>query len=448
MPLTLPLSSPICHRGGFRKIVLWVAILSLGLGMVDYYFGILIPIRHKQLQIGGKNVSGNWSDLYPRWLGARELLWHGRNPYSAEVTAGIQRGFYGGQIGQFDAHNPTDPQGFAYPIYIVFLLAPLLPFPFEVVRPVFSGILLVMTPASFLLWMRALGVRLQAGTALPVLTLAMTSYAVLDGLQLQQITLLVAFLMSASVAALAAGSWRLAGVLLSMATVKPQLAVFLVGFLLLWSLGEWRSRKRFALATGGSMAALLIGAEVVLPGWFGWWRNAAYGYLGHHKPALLAGVLGPTPAAVVGTIAVLAFAGLCWRLRKEPAGSQRFNWMLVAAMALTALFWPNAGSSYYNQVVLFPACVWLFTSAPSLRLSLFARSLWWLAVSVLLLQWMVAILPILATQVFGRRFERESTVIIAGPEFLVFCFPLILSLFILSAAPGLRRQQNPPEASA
>ena len=29
---------------------------------------------------------GNLSDLYPRWLGARELLLHRRNPYSDEIA--------------------------------------------------------------------------------------------------------------------------------------------------------------------------------------------------------------------------------------------------------------------------------------------------------------------------------------------------------------------------
>ena len=44
---------------------------------------------------------GNLSDLYPRWLGARELLLRGRNPYSPEMTREIQRGYYG---------RPLDPR--------------------------------------------------------------------------------------------------------------------------------------------------------------------------------------------------------------------------------------------------------------------------------------------------------------------------------------------------
>jgi hypothetical protein len=67
---------------------------------------------------------GNLSDLYPRWLGARELLLRGRNPYSPEMTREIQRGYYGRPLDPRLPGDPKDQQGFAYPVYVVFLLAP------------------------------------------------------------------------------------------------------------------------------------------------------------------------------------------------------------------------------------------------------------------------------------------------------------------------------------
>ncbi len=77
---------------------------------------------------------GNLSDLYPRWLGARELLRHGRNPYSSEITVEIQRGYYGRPIDPARPYDPKDQQGFAYPVYVVFLLAPIVDLPFNVVQ--------------------------------------------------------------------------------------------------------------------------------------------------------------------------------------------------------------------------------------------------------------------------------------------------------------------------
>jgi hypothetical protein len=64
---------------------------------------ILVPsnvvfVKTKRIPIG------NNSDLYPRWLGAREALLHNRDPYNATVTREIQLGFYGRQI---DPSNPV-----------------------------------------------------------------------------------------------------------------------------------------------------------------------------------------------------------------------------------------------------------------------------------------------------------------------------------------------------
>src|SRR5579864_854725 len=67
---------------------------------------------------------GNLSDLYPRWLGSRELLLHAHDPYSKEVTRQIQAGYYGRPLDPSRPDDPKDQQAFAYPVYVAFLLAP------------------------------------------------------------------------------------------------------------------------------------------------------------------------------------------------------------------------------------------------------------------------------------------------------------------------------------
>ena len=91
---------------------------------------------------------GNLCDLYPRWLGARELLLHQRNPYSPEITREIQIGYYGRPL---DLHRPDDPQdqmAFAYPLYVIFLLAPTITFPFLFVRIAAHWFFVLLTAAS------------------------------------------------------------------------------------------------------------------------------------------------------------------------------------------------------------------------------------------------------------------------------------------------------------
>ena len=83
---------------------------------------------------------GNNSDLYPRWLGAREALLNHRDPYSVEVTREIQRGFYGRYLDSANPSDPKDQAAFAYPLYVIFLLAPFVHLPFQLVLEIFGWI--------------------------------------------------------------------------------------------------------------------------------------------------------------------------------------------------------------------------------------------------------------------------------------------------------------------
>ena len=102
------------------------------------------------------------------------------------------------------------------------------------------------------------------------------------------------------------------------------------------------------------MAALLIGSEVVLPGWFGLWRQAADAYVAHHKASLMLVAFQPRTAVVIAAAATLSLVGLFWHVRKELPGSGPFNFAWLAALSLTVMLLPNAGSSSYNEEMLAP----------------------------------------------------------------------------------------------
>ena len=272
----------------------------------------------------------------------------------------------------------------------------------------------------------------------------MSSFAVVDGLHLEQLTLLVVFLIAASVVALAGGQLVLAGVLLALAMVKPQLAILAAAFLMLWTLGAWPSRKRFAIGFGGTMAALLIGSELVLPGWFQLWLQATREYIADHRPSLLANLLGQQAAIIVAAGAIVLCGALFWRVRKEPPGSGPFNFALVAALTLTTLVLPNAGSAYYNQALLLPACLWLFIPGWTLAgKNLMARLLWLVAVNLLAWEWILALPVSFAALVLHHAPQHEVTFFAIGPQFMSYLFPFALALFVLSVAPQLRRASEP-----
>ena len=94
---------------------------------------VLVPYQRADAAAHGR-PRGNLSDLYPRWLGARELLLHHRDPYSSVVTREIQAGYYGRPLDPARPEDPKDQQGFAYPVYVAFLLAPIITLPFSAVQ--------------------------------------------------------------------------------------------------------------------------------------------------------------------------------------------------------------------------------------------------------------------------------------------------------------------------
>ena len=178
-----------------------IALLCAG-SMWVYVQRVLIPYE-KAEATAHVRPRGNLSDLYPRWLGARELLLHRRNPYSDNVTKEIQKGYYGRAIDAARPNDPKDQQGFAYPVYVVFLLAPLIGLPFPGVQIFFYWLLAGVTAASGWLWLRVIRWRLQPLAIASVAVLTLGSFPAVQGIKLQQLSLLVAALLAGSAACVA-----------------------------------------------------------------------------------------------------------------------------------------------------------------------------------------------------------------------------------------------------
>src|SRR6202451_3044653 len=111
----------IAHPGIARPGIAMVIALVCAAGVWLFLQRVMIPYQKADAAAHGR-PRGNLSDLYPRWLGARELLLHHRDPYSPEVTQEIQAGYYGRVLDPDRTDDPRDQQGFAYPVYVVFLL--------------------------------------------------------------------------------------------------------------------------------------------------------------------------------------------------------------------------------------------------------------------------------------------------------------------------------------
>ncbi len=312
---------------------------------------------------------GNLSDLYPRWLGARELLLHGRNPYSQDINLETQKGYYGRALDASRPDDPKDQQGFAYPVYVVFILAPLIGLSFHDVQIIFGWLLIVLTAGSVLLWLGALRWRWPVLAVAIAMMLTLGSVPAVQGIKLQQLSLLVAALLAASGACVASGYLFCGGALLALATIKPQLAWPVIAWLLVWALSDWKARRRLLVGFAATMGALLIGAEIVLPGWWRMFLQAIrqYHQYTHNESVLdqlFNWMIGRFGGDILAALSVLIAGLALWTVRKQPASSAEFGRALALVLALTVLIVPMYAP--YNQVLLLPAILSLVREWPAL----------------------------------------------------------------------------------
>lgn len=345
-------------------LALLLSVLAAA-SMLAYVEEILVPYQEADAQ-ATHTPRGNLSDLYPRWLGTKELLLNGRDPYSKEITRQIQTGYYGRPLDVQQPNDPKDQQAFAYPVYVVFLLAPSVKFPFESVRSATVWLLVALTAVSVLLWFRALGWNVSWKFKLVWIVLTLGCFPAIQGLKLQQLTLLVAALLAGTMSAMAGGQFFLAGILLALASVKPQLAVTLAVVLSVWTLGNLHERKGFLLGFFLALFLLIAGGEILLPGWIAKFRVATQEYW-HYTgggQSVLSVEIGWTWGRVASAVLIIVLLYFAWQIRHRAIRSREFGWLLALTLATTLMVIPMYAP--YNQLLLLPALMVVARAIPKL----------------------------------------------------------------------------------
>lgn len=293
------------------------------------------------------SLSWTHTDLMPVWMGSRKVL-GGINPYSDDATRGIQVAYYGRALTAQELRR-VNHMGFAYPAYTAFVFAPLALLPWTAAHWLALLLMIALTGASVPAWMSVLDVPLEQRRIFLYGGIAFACWPVLWGLRLENPSMIMVPLM-----ALACALMRrrpvVAGILLGAAAVKPQLAGLLLAMLAMraFTCRSWR----FLLSLSGTLLALVLGAEIRLPGWIMNWRAAMADYASytHVSPIL--------PLRVSIGLAVLCLWPL-WRLRKAFGAGVSLS--LAATMALMPVNWPTS----YNLILLMPALMLLYKLKPA-----------------------------------------------------------------------------------
>lgn len=204
-------------------IILFLAVVGAG-SILAYHLGFFIP---RILTVNAAKGIGNGysfgDDFYPIWLTTRHFT---ADLYSSEVTRNIQQGLFGRAL---DSNNPKDPPSdyrqFAYPAYTDLLLFPVSAADFPTVRIALAFLLPILTIINLRLWMFALQWRIKRYDFAAIAILTLCTYEVLEALFAEQPGLLVGFFLAGAAAALRGGKFLLAGLLLGLTLIKPQMTL-------------------------------------------------------------------------------------------------------------------------------------------------------------------------------------------------------------------------------
>lgn len=325
-------------------------LLSVNMWVFLNYIG---P-REKAAAEGQTEFHPTQGDLYSPWRGSQELILRHRDPYSPEVSRDLQLGYYGRILSDAPG-DEKDQQRFAYPVYVSFFLAPFVQLDFATIRIIFFWLLLVVTVASLPLWLRLVQARISRFQLIGLVALTVSSVPVVQGLNFQQLALLAAALLAACAALLVSGRYFLSGVALALASIKPQMSVFITIWLTLWVVADWRKRKSLLWGFAITLAVLVLAGQWISPGWIPKFIDGLFAYQQYTGGGNTLTMTLPKPLAIAAAAVLAGTVGMAaWRSRQTASDSTGFAFTFVLMLVFTVLFAP-AMRAVFNQILVLPA---------------------------------------------------------------------------------------------
>ncbi len=423
----------------YRHIVLPLAALLLVSFIYVFEVGVVSSARRFQYIQADSGIS----DLLPRWMGLRLLIFERQSPYAATSEQRIAAAF---NSPGYPLDRAERTQEFYYPIFITFLIYPLIYLPFNVAVWVWTLLLLLLTVINIYVWCGLLAWPTSVSGRLSVAVLALGFIGVTNGFFLHQISGILLPVLVLLYWALRRGYYFLAGSALALFAIKPQLAVLIVPALLLWAAIGWRvtdQRRRLLFGFAATMIVLEAGSEALLPGWLGGFIGQLRDYSDYNGgESLITALTGSNLASgLTALLLILLSAALWWTARHAAPADYSFLYALCFTLVASVLVIPTF--ALYNQAVLvLPAmlfwCSQLRSHWPvwqswqrTVAIALFALLAWnWLAEAGFGLLYLSGLAPSL---VHDYSYLAKQTVLF---------LPLLTVLVLLMIAPDAARLDN------
>lgn len=328
----------------------------LWIGTVVSVLAALALLTWQNYRYAEQNKGGY--DFLVQWMGTRTFLTQGVSPYSDEAVLRAQNFAYGRA-----ARSGEAQLRYVYPLYS---MAIYFPFAFisdyNMARAVFMTFLEVALVVLLIFSLRLTRWRPRFWETLLLVLFSLFWFHAIRPLLDGNSAILVGLFFAGGLLALKNQGDGPAGLLFALTTIKPNVVVLALAFILIWSLVS--GRRAVAGWMLGTLVLLSATAALLLPNWM--WQNLieVVRYPSYSPPGTISAVLAETFPAMAARIARIVYGVLAGMLLAEWWSSRRadFPGMLWASLfTLVINQWIGIPTSPNNFIVLLPALVLVFS---------------------------------------------------------------------------------------
>jgi hypothetical protein len=393
------------------------ALLFVGIVIAPFYQTRLVG-RLAQNTIHWQRPPLGPGDIYSPWFGVCAAI-HGANPYSLPVTQQIQIAVYGQVL---SPASTLDPMAFVYPAHLVFLLGPFAWLPWRGALLCFTLLSTPLLVATSWAWVRLCIPSVNRMELFLILVLSMSSWPAVSASQGRQPTLLILALTAFAALLFRNGFDTVPAILLAFSTVKPNLVALLLAWLLIVAAAQ--RRFRFLAVFSTTLALLLAGSLILVPGWMPRWISAVTAYSHQSgKAPLFIHLLGfrfgllVLACVAVALLIRLVQVGVSW------SGSLQFSGSVAILLAATSCLIPANPWMIYNNLLLIPAVLLLYHWRVASGIAALLRGL---ALITVIASFASVLLCVACSWIFGY-----LPALAVLPNFVSFVLPVVVVPAIL-----------------
>lgn len=234
-------------------------------------FAILAGLTWGNYQYALQNPGGN--DFLARWMGARYWVMEGISPYDERVSLASQNMIYGHPA---DISQGEDKSHFVYPLHSMLFFAPFGPLNYPVARALWTTLVQVCLFLLAIASLRLVDWRVPPYKVVALIVFTLLWYHGLRTIILGQFAAVNALIITLALLLILRKQDFVAGLLLALATAKPQMVFLLIPFVMLWAASVRRRDIIGGLLIG--MVILLGVSFALLPSWLMEWLRQLLDY--------------------------------------------------------------------------------------------------------------------------------------------------------------------------